>query len=159
MIRIATVRDFDFVYNMYMHPQVNPFLLYEIMGRDEFELIYKDLLEKKVKFIYTDNEVPIGMFKLIPLTYRSAHIAYLGGLAIHPDQKGRGYGKKMMNEIIEFARGSGFLRIELSVADINTTAISLYEITGFQKEGVLRKYSHLKKEQRFMDEILMAYLY
>ncbi len=159
MIRIATVKDFDFVYNMYMHPQVNPFILYEMMGRDEFDPIYKDLLEKKVKFIYTDNEIPIGMFKLIPLTHRTAHIVYLGGLAIHPDQKSRGHGKKMMGEIIEFARERGFLRIELSVADANTSAISLYEKTGFRKEGILRKFSFLKKEQRFMDEILMAYLY
>ena len=159
MIRIATAKDLDFIYNMYMHPQVNTFILYELMSKEEFEPIYKDLLEKEVKFIYTDNEIAIGMFKLIPLTYRSSHIVYLGGLAVHPDQKGRGYGKKMMLEIIEFVRSRGFLRIELSVADINTTAISLYEKTGFQKEGVLRKYSHLKKEQRFMDEILMAYLY
>ena len=145
MIRIAKTQDFDFVYNMYMHPQVNPFILYEMMGRDEFEPIYKDLLEKKVKFIYTDNEVPIGMFKLISLTHRTAHVVYLGGLAIHPDQMGRGYGKKMMNEIIEFVSSLGFVRIELSVTAINTTAISLYEKTGFQKEGLLRKYSYLKK--------------
>ena len=158
MIRIATPGDQDFIFSMYMHPQVNPFLLYEIMDKDEFEPIYKDLLEKKVKFIYENNGVPVGMFKLIPLTYRTSHIVYLGGLAIHPDQKGRGYGKKMMEEIVEFARSRGFLRIELSVADINTTAINLYERSGFGKEGVLRKYSFLKKEERFMDEILMAYL-
>ena len=158
MIRIATPGDQDFIFSMYMHPQVNPFLLYEIMDKDEFEPIYKDLLEKKVKFIYENDGVQVGMFKLIPLTYRTSHIVYLGGLAIHPDQKGRGYGKKMMEEIVEFARSRGFLRIELSVADINTTAINLYERSGFGKEGVLRKYSFLKKEERFMDEILMAYL-
>ncbi|MEP7163612.1 MAG: GNAT family N-acetyltransferase [Ferruginibacter sp.] len=159
MIRIATVTDRHFVYSMYMHPQVNRFLLYEPMDEQEFEPIYKDLLEKKTKFIYTDNGVPLGMFKLIPLTHRTSHIAYLGGVAIHPDQKGRGHGKKMMEEIIDLAGSRGFLRIELSVADINTTAINLYERTGFQKEGVLRKYSFLKKEERFMDELLMAYLY
>ena len=159
MIRIATAADQDYIYNIYMHPQVNPFILYEPMSKEEFDPIYKDLIEKKVKFIYTDNDVATGMFKLIPLTHRTSHIVYLGALAIHPDLKGRGHGKKMMYEIIEFVRSRGFLRIELSVADINTIAINLYEETGFRKEGILKNYSFLEKEQRFMDEILMAYLY
>ena len=159
MIRIAFEEDLDFIYGLYMHPEVNPFILYEPMDKNEFEPIYNDLVAKRIKYIYSDNDADIGMFKLIPLTYRTSHIVYLGGLAVHPDYKGRGYGKKMMNEIIEFVGRQGFLRIELSVAEINTTAISLYEKSGFTKEGLLKKFSHLKKDQRFMDEFLMAYLY
>ena len=64
----------------------------------------------------------------------------------------------MLNEIIKFARRQGFLRIELSVANTNERAIHLYEKAGFQKEGTLKKYSFLKKENKFLDETLMAYL-
>jgi len=49
-------------------------------------------------------------------------------------------------------------RIELSVAHINEKAIRLYEKTGFQKEGVLRDYCWLKSENRYMDEVMMAYI-
>lgn len=159
MIRLANPHDFNFIYNLYMHPQINPFLLYEIMDSESFKPIYDALLQQGVKYIYSsDNYQNTGMFKFIPLQYRTDHIAYLGGLAIAPDFSGKGEGSRMLNEIIAMAGQLGFLRIELSVAVANVKAIQLYEKNGFQKEGVLRKYSHLKSEHRFMDEILMSFL-
>ena len=158
MIRSAVKSDFDFVYNLYMHPQVNPYLLYEHMDPTSFEPIYDDLIQSGIKYIYHKAEDNIGMFKLIPLTHRTSHIAYLGGLAIHPLQGGKGHGLRMLQEIIEFARSRAFFRIELSVAVINTKAISLYEKAGFEKEGIYRKYTHLKSENRFLDEQVMSVL-
>jgi putative acetyltransferase len=35
----------------------------------------------------------------------------------------------------------------------------LYEKNGFVQEGVLRKFTHLVSEDRFMDEVMMSYLY
>lgn len=158
MIRKANPSDFDFIYELYMHPQVNPFLLYEMMDRNSFKPIFNDLLSKNVKYVFEENGNPVGMFKLIPLTYRCSHIAYLGGLAIHPSHSGKGYGNVLMQEIIAYAKQQCFLRIELSVADINQKAIGLYEKNGFKKEGVLKKYSHLLSENIFMDEIMMAWI-
>jgi putative acetyltransferase len=34
----------------------------------------------------------------------------------------------------------------------------LYEHAGFEKEGVLRKYTHLQSDDRFLDEVLMSYI-
>ena len=65
----------------------------------------------------------------------------------------------MLTEILEYAGNQGFIRIELSVAGINEKAIQLYQKAGFQKEGILKKYSFLKKENQFLDEVLMSYLY
>jgi RimJ/RimL family protein N-acetyltransferase len=65
----------------------------------------------------------------------------------------------MLKEILSYAKTCGFLRIELSTATINDKAIRLYEKVGFQKEGVLRKFCYLKSENRFLDEVMMAYLY
>lgn len=158
MIRAAHSGDFNFIYSLYMHPQINPFLLYETMDAKDFQPIFNSLIQQGVKFIYGSNSQSIGMFKLVPLLHRCDHIAYLGGLAVHPGFAGRGEGSKMMTEIIAFAKTKGFLRIELSVAAINEKAIRLYEKSGFQKEGVLRKYTHLKSEQKFLDEIMMSYL-
>ena len=159
MIRKATETDLDFVYKLYMHPEVNPYLLYEPMSQEVFLPIYADLVEKGLKYVYEDNGELTGMFKLIPLSYRTDHIAYLGGLAIHPSFAGKGLGGKMMSEIIGLARSQGFLRIELSVATINERAIHLYEKCGFEREGVLRKYSYLKTKDLFLDEALMSYLF
>lgn len=158
MIRKATINDFDYIYGLYMDTEINPYLLYEPMQRADFRSIFNDLVEKSIKYIYSDEGNDIGMFKLVPLTYRTSHICYLGGVAIHPDFAGKGFGLKMMNEIVKYAQEQGFKRIELSTATFNEKAIKLYEKAGFQKEGVLRNYTFLASEGKFIDEILMAYI-
>jgi putative acetyltransferase len=141
-----------------MHPFINPYLLYEITDSDSFEPIYQQLLGQNVKYIYEDEGEKVGMFKLIPLTYRASHIVYLGGLAIHPSHASKGYGYKMLEEIIEFAKQKGFLRIELSVSVTNKKAIHLYTKAGFEKEGIMKKYTYLESENKYVDEVLMAYI-
>jgi L-phenylalanine/L-methionine N-acetyltransferase len=159
MVRPITSDDFDFIYSLYFHPKVNSYLLYEMMDSTSFQPIFDDLVSKNIKFIFEEEGQKIGMFKLYAHTHRSDHIGYLGGLAVHPDYAGKGFGIKMMAEIVTFAKEKGFLRIELSTATTNLRAIALYEKTGFEREGVLRKYTHLKSENRFLDELLMSYLF
>lgn len=160
MYRKANQNDLQFIYDLYMHPHVNSYLLYELMSIEDFKPIYDKLLEDGIKYVFEDeNGTSVGMFKLFPWTHRSSHIAYLGGLAIHPDYAGKGSGLKMMKEIIELANQQGYKRVELSVAKENLRAIKLYKKVGFEVEGVLRKYTYLKQEGRFLDELLMSYIF
>jgi L-phenylalanine/L-methionine N-acetyltransferase len=159
MVRQITAHDFEYIYSLYFHPDINPFLLYEMMDSDSFKAIFNDLLEKKIIYVFENEGEKVGMFKLIPMLHRTSHIAYLGGVAIHPDYAGKGFGTVMLREILAFGKELGFLRIELSTATINEKAIKLYEKVGFEKEGVLRKFSYLKSENRFLDEVMMSYLY
>ena len=55
MTRKATQNDIQFIYDLYMHPQVNPFLLYENMDLEQFRPIYQDLLADGVKYIFEEN--------------------------------------------------------------------------------------------------------
>jgi RimJ/RimL family protein N-acetyltransferase len=160
MIRLTELSDLSFVQGLYFHPKVNPFLLYEMEEEPHFEAIFADLCARKIKFIFeNEHGKPIGMFKLYAHTYRANHIAYLGGVAIHPDFGGKGQGAQMMSEVLAFAQSEGYRRIELSTATINEKAIFLYEKLGFEREGVMRNYTYLKKEDIFLDEVLMSYLF
>ena len=159
MIRKIIAADTDFIYGLYMHPDINPYLLYEVMDVKTFTPIFTDLLQQGIIYVYEAEGVPAGMFKFIHQQHRNAHSAYLGGVAIHPSFAGKGHGIKMMQEIIELGRQMNLLRIELSTAVANDKAIHLYEKNGFVKEGVLRKYTWLKSENRFLDEVMMSYLY
>lgn len=159
MIRLATAADFEYVYGLYMHPSINPFLLYEQKTTDEFGPIFDDLIAQKIIYIYQDSGNDIGMFKLVPLAHRTSHISYLGGVAIHADYMGKGYGTKMLKAIIDFGATLALKRMELSTATVNLTAIALYEKVGFEKEGVLRRYTYLASEDRYLDEVMMSYLY
>lgn len=158
MIRPANSDDFSFIYELYMHPISNPFLLYEPMEKAEFQPIFNDLITQKIKFIYECDGVAVGMFKLYPLTFRCSHILYLGGLAIHHDYAGKKIGQKMLADIQQYAKEKSYLRIELSVSEGNTKAIHLYEKAGFEREGVLRKYAWLKSKNTFWNEYLMSWL-
>ena len=159
MTRTAVKSDFDYFYGLYMHPKVNPFLLYEQMSIDEFRPVFTELQEKGYLYVYQDQEgVPVGMFKLVPQQYRNSHVVYLGGLAIDPLFAGKGFARRMLQEIKERAIQKGFTRIELTVAVINEKAFRLYEQAGFLHEGRLRNFTFLASENRYIDEVIMSCL-
>jgi putative acetyltransferase len=159
MLKPATSEDLNFIFELYMHPQVNRYLLYEQMDIDSFQPIFNELMQRKVLFIYEKENTSIGMCKLVQQQHRNSHIVYLGGVAIHPSYAGKGEGLTMLNEIIDYVQEKGLLRIELSVASINGKAIRLYEKAGFVKEGILKKFTYLKSEDKYLDEVMMAYLF
>jgi L-phenylalanine/L-methionine N-acetyltransferase len=158
MLRPARNTDFNTIFDLYMHPEINPFLLYENLSQAEFKPIFQDLLNDEVLYVFEIDSQAVGMIKLIRLKHRCHHIAYLGGVAINPQYGGSGHGKAMLNAVLTLAKGMGLLRIELSTATSNHKAIGLYESLGFEKEGTLRKYTYLKSEGRFLDEVMMSYL-
>ncbi len=159
MLQLITNEDFEQVYNLYMHPKINPHLLYEQMDEKSFLPIYEKLVAEKIVYLYVHANSVAGMCKLKPLDYRSAHVIYLGGFAIHPFFWGKGLGVKMLDEIIEFVKAKNFKRIELSVGIRNEKAIATYEKAGFIKEGILRKYTYLSSENEYIDEVMMSYLF
>jgi L-phenylalanine/L-methionine N-acetyltransferase len=159
MLIPATANDVDFFYSLYMHPQVNPYLLYEMMDEPSFAPIYNDLLQQNVLYKYADGETEVGICKLLFLKHRNSHIVYLGGFAIDPAHGGKNYGYKMLQEIIAFVKERNILRIELSTSTENTKAINLYKKAGFTEEGIFKKYTHLKSESRFIDEVVMSYIF
>lgn len=158
MLEKVKADDFSYIYNLYMHPEVNPYLLYEMMDEEIFKPIFDDLLREEVLYLYKEGPETFGMCKLIRQKHRNEHIVYLGGLAVHPDYFGKGFGRKMLLEIIDFCKKRAVSRIELSVAVHNQKAIQLYEDVGFTKEGVLKNYTYLKSKDQFIDEILMSNL-
>ena len=158
MLEKVKSADFSYIYNLYMHPEVNPYLLYELMDEEIFQPIFIDLIKEEVLFLYKNGNENIGMCKLIRHKHRDEHKLYIGGVAIHPDYFRKGFGKKMMLEISDFCSKTGVLRIELSVATHNQKAIELYESVGFEKEGVMKKFTYLKSENQFIDEVLMSKL-
>lgn len=55
------------------------------------------------------------------------------GMGLLPDYRGKGLGRKLLDELIARSR---FERVELGVFADNTVAISLYEKAGFVRGGV-----------------------
>jgi ribosomal protein S18 acetylase RimI-like enzyme len=81
------------------------------------------------------------------------HVGSLS-IAVAADARGRGIGRRLMDEAIAWSTRVGIEKLVLSVYPHNEAAISLYRGFGFVEEGRLARHS--RKSYGYEDEILMA---
>ena len=63
-------------------------------------------------------------------------------IAVHPDSRRYGVGRKMMDAMVEYAVREGACAMSLEVREGNTAARNLYESYGFVPEAVRKSYYH-----------------
>lgn len=61
-------------------------------------------------------------------------------VAVHPDSRRRGYGRKLMEAMVEYSRKKWVRDMTLDVRVNNEKAINLYESCGFVEEGRRKDY-------------------
>ena len=85
-------------------------------------------------FLLEEDGTPVGKAELmIPPHGSSAAIGYIKRVIVHPDHRGKGYARLLLQHIITYAQTEqGLQAIDLHVWDQNTSAIRLYEHLGFQ---------------------------
>lgn len=81
------------------------------------------------------------------------HVGSLA-IAVAADARGRGIGRRLMQEAIAWSEAVGIEKLVLSVYPHNDAALSLYRSLGFIEEGRLARHS--RKSYGYEDEILMA---
>ena len=101
----------------------------------------KSLLEQDTKnpnsfyAVYKDDAV-LGYAGMTVI----AGEANITNVAVLPEERRRGIGKKLLGRLIEVCIENKFLLITLEVRKSNESAISLYESLGFITEGERKKY-------------------
>ncbi|MFZ5591519.1 MAG: ribosomal protein S18-alanine N-acetyltransferase [Bacillota bacterium] len=65
---------------------------------------------------------------------------HITNVAVHPDWRGRGLGRRLLQELIRQAKQKGVLRMTLEVRQSNQVARRLYSTLGFVEGGRRRKY-------------------
>lgn len=65
---------------------------------------------------------------------------HLLAIAIHPDARRRGIGKRLLDHLIALARGRGAALITLEVRRSNAPAITMYQRAGFEVVGERPRY-------------------
>ena len=81
---------------------------------------------------------PVGFayLQFNPSLYSRTRDAYLGELYVIPDRRGDGFGRAMLEAVLEEARAREAIHISLGTAVTDTEARGLYESAGFtDKEG------------------------
>lgn len=61
-------------------------------------------------------------------------------IAVHPELRGRGLSRKLMDQLEETAREKGAEALTLEVRKSNRTAVELYKSYGFREEAVRKNY-------------------
>jgi len=70
-------------------------------------------------------------------------IIYLYDLYVHPDARGTGLGRALMNAATDYARSQGASRLQLETAHSNIIGQNLYESLGYEKDEEFYTY-HLE---------------
>lgn len=103
--------------------------LSNIVDIDEYSKKISNLAEHFILF-EDDNDI-IG-FAAVYCNDLSRKIAYLTYINIADKKKGKGYGKKLLSEIIKYAKTSKFKKLKLEVSKKNIPAISFYYKNKFE---------------------------
>jgi RimJ/RimL family protein N-acetyltransferase len=161
-LRRATEDDVDFVVGLLNEQDVEPFLaasrprdrdgvLEDVRASsdapDEFGLFVIEVSDG-------DTWARAGMMEF-SLANRRSSIAHLGGLAIHPDFRGRRLSDdaaRLLQRHLIF--DLGFHRLQLECYGFNDRAIRHAERAGFVREGVKRKA--YRRNGEWVDGILFA---
>ena len=155
-IRRATPDDVAFLVELVTHEDVEPFLA-AIRAKEGPEIlaeVERSLAEPEAfgVFVIEVDGVHAGTMRFERANRRS-RIADLGGLAVHPDFRGR----RIADEAARLFQRHllddlGFHRLQLEVYGFNERAMVHAERSGFTREGVRRK-AYLRNDE-WVDGVL-----
>ncbi len=126
---------------------------YRLMTRDDLSIVM-EIEEKSYQFpwslaIFNDcikagyqcwvvelEEEIIGYSVFI----NAVQECHLLNLCINPDLQGKGFGRKLLTQVLYDAKNNGASCVFLEVRPSNHYALQLYESEGFNEVGVRKKY-------------------
>ena len=143
MIRRAEADDVDFLVELLNHEEVEPYLSAR-RERDRDGVL--GLIERSERepeeyglFVIEVEGRAAGTMSF-EVGNRRSRVARLGGLAVHPEFRGRAIGQDAAREFNRHLFDElGFHRLELEIYGFNERAIRHAERVGFVREGVKRK--------------------
>ena len=143
MIRRAAPADVDFVVSLLNHDSVEPFLSAR-RAREPAEVLERIERSRREPasfglFVIEEDGELAGMMEYEVANERS-RIAYLGGLALRPECRGRGLADEAARAFQRhLLLDLGFHRLQLEIYAFNERAIAHAERVGFAHEGVKRQ--------------------
>ncbi len=84
------------------------------------------------------------------ILYNEMHLL---NLAVRPDSRGRGLGRKLLGHALEMARMQDVTLVTLEVRMSNTVAINLYRSLGFRPAGVRPRYYSPEREDALLMQL------
>jgi GNAT superfamily N-acetyltransferase len=79
-------------------------------------------------FVHAERDALIAFGQIVSKSGGRAHLARL---IVRPDSRGRGFGARLVEALLDRARASAHVRGSLNVSPANAVAIHVYEKLGF----------------------------
>lgn len=155
-LRLGGWDDFDALFDIYMDVKTNPYLSFEIMGKEAFKPIFEELLQRGQLYVYTNEQDILATCIVIHHIRRIKHVATLSTLATHPNYKRQGFGSTFIKQLIQKIKSQSIKRVELFLESDNPGALAFYKKLGFEQEGVMKKYFKRARDDHYVDEIIMG---
>jgi RimJ/RimL family protein N-acetyltransferase len=142
-IRRARRDDVDFLVELFTHEDVEPFLA-AVRPKDH-DAVLAEIERSEAEpdafgvFVVEAGGTRVGSMHFERANRRS-RIADLGGLAIHPDARGRRLADDAARQFQQhLIHELGFHRVQMEIYAFNERAMAHAERAGFTREGVRRK--------------------
>jgi RimJ/RimL family protein N-acetyltransferase len=141
--RRADLDDLDFLVELMSHDEVEPFLAaVRVRDRDDLrEEVERSLAEPEEfgRFVIEVDGVRAGAMGFRVVNKRS-RIADLGGLAVHPDFRGRRVADEAARQFQRhLLLDLGYHRLQMEIYGFNERAQAHAERAGWVREGIRRK--------------------
>ena len=118
------------------------------------EFVKKNIENGVSQFVALYGTKVVGWCDICPSNKPAfAHAGTLG-MALIPEYRGRGIGKKLLLAALKKAKANGIERVELLVYKSNDVAKTIYEKIGFKIEGIRQK--SMKIDGKYYDDYIMS---
>ncbi|TKD68812.1 GNAT family N-acetyltransferase [Pseudalkalibacillus hwajinpoensis] len=97
----------------------------------------KEYVEKGKCFIAVDKEVLQGVYILVAHTPNKAEIT---NIAVIEEERGRGLGKKLIQDALQRAKKLGMTSVEIGTGNSSIAQLALYQKCGFRICGIIQGF-------------------
>jgi len=101
-----------------------------------------------------DEDAVVGFASLSPYRSRPAYATTVeDSVYVHRDHRGRGYGQRLLEDLVGRARQHGFHSVIARIVGGHAASIALHDRCGFEYAGTEREVG--RKLNRWLDVVLM----
>lgn len=125
-------------------------LVMELMARSDDFTPDRELQERGLRlileqpnrgriFVLRNKDRIFGMVNVLFTisTARGGFVILMEDVVVHPDHRGQGYGRMLVEHVIEFAKNKNFKRITLLTDKISAEAQAFFSTLGFEHSHMI----------------------
>lgn len=139
-IRNAMAEDFDNVYPLFKQLWPN-----KALNRAELQRVFcrgaDSPTDELLCAVLGDRIIGFCAYAIVNNLWQEGYIAYIYAMVVDEQQRGKGYGTRLIGEAIERARARGMKRVELDSGFQREKAHAFYQRLGFEKRAFLFSYT------------------